>query len=427
MKTFVFEDYGFDAKTGIANFRYSYEDGMSFEEKIFYSPPGEYDERALERALFLAFLLVGTSYFKTFPTPNVRFAKGHIDKWQADFLNKVYGEGLSQFAFENELSRSDLAQFSATTETVEFEPVAYSGQGRLVLESGGKDSLLTSVLLENQDDDFQPWYVSYGTAKHPNILDDLGTPLLTATRSIDIEKITHAMENGGLNGHVPVTYILASLAVIQAVLTGRSEVLVSIAHEGEEPHAMIGDLPVTHQWSKTWEAEQLFAEYVERYVSSDIKVGSPLRSYSELRVAELFYQYAWSDYGRRFSSCNRANYLQGADNAELKWCGECPKCANAYLLFAPFVDYEELKSLFNGKDLFKKESLQHTFKGLLGIDGIMKPFECVGEIDELRYAYHAAVNKGGYGTLSFEVPESDFDYMREYLSQSWASDSIRLL
>jgi hypothetical protein len=159
---------------------------------------------------------------------------------------------------------------------------------------------------------------------------------------------------------------------------------------------------------------------VSRYITPDIRIGSPLRVYSELRVAELFVEHAWEKYGHQFSSCNVANYEQGADNTTLKWCGNCPKCANSYLLFAPFLPSDELKNIFNGQDLFVKPTLERTFKGLLGIDGVEKPFECIGEIDELRLAYHQAQERGGYKILPFDVPISTFDYMMQYPAQNWA-------
>lgn len=415
---FVFRSYEFDAATKTAHFRYGFEDGRRFEEKIIFDAASEeYDRETLDRALFLSFILIGTSYYKAFPSREVVFAQGVIDDWQAGFLNKVYGEGLSQYAFENGLTREDLPLFAPTGEAA--QPVAYGGRGIVALQSGGKDSLLTATLLNEAGVDYLPWYL--GTSEyHPKLLDDLGRPLVTARRVLDLDALKKAQDEGGKNGHVPVTYIVQSLALVQAILAGKNEVLVSIAHEGEEPHAMIGDLPVTHQWSKTWGAEQLFAEYLERYVSPDVRVGSPLRAYSELRVAELFFQHAWDQFGGRFSSCNRANYRQQADNSELHWCGECPKCANAFLLFAPFVDAETLTGLFAGQDLFAKPMLQETFKGLLGIDGVMKPFECVGEIDELRYAYHQAQQRGGYQPVSFEVPTAVFDYLAEHPAQDWA-------
>ena len=41
-----------------------------------------------------------------------------------------------------------------------------------------------------------------------------------------------------------------------------------------------------------------------------------------------------------------------------------------------------------------------------GIDNNLKPFECVGEIAELRRAYH--MKQPGYPDLPFNVPDSDF-------------------
>ena len=67
-----------------------------------------------------------------------------------------------------------------------------------------------------------------------------------------------------------------------------------------------------------------------------------------------------------------------------------------------------LDSLFDNHSLFAKPQLADTFKGLLGIDGFMKPFECIGEIDELRQAYH--MRQPSYPELPFSVPKSSFDY-----------------
>ena len=423
MSTFVFKDYRFDEQSATATFHYGFDDGTEYEEKVTFKDvkPG-YNAEVLDRALFLSFILAGTSYFKTFPTPNVVFEKGGLDDWQAEFLNAVYQEGLSQFAFENTLRRQDLAQFSAVG--TPLQATAYDGEGVIALQSGGKDSLLTASLLNEKSTGFTSWYIA-NSAHYPALLDTLGAPLRTALRVIDREKLIDASSRGGRNGHVPVTYIVASYALIDAVLHGSNTLLLSIGHEGEEPHDWIDDLPVNHQWSKTWPAEQKFAEYVRRYLSPDIRIGSPLRSFSELKIAELFVAHAWEKYGHTFSSCNRANYMQGADNTQLKWCGECPKCANSFILFAPFLPAEELKSLFNGQDLFEKPLLTETFKGLLGIDGVMKPFECVGETDELRRAYHMAMARGGYKPVPFDVPDSDFDYEKRYDSQGWANEMVQ--
>ncbi len=422
MTKFIFKNYEFNYKDSTAKFHYAFDNGYRFVEQVkFFDDSNQCDTELMRRALFLAFILIGTSYYKAFPTTNVEM-EYPIDGWQAKFFNRVYQEGLGQFAFENELKREDLVNFKATSPIPE-KAVDYKGNGMLVLQSGGKDSLLTATLLTKKGFNFIPWYVS-SSEIYPDLLDKLGNVPRICVRKIDIENLQKAASEGAKNGHVPITYILQSLAVVQAILLGKTQVITSIAHEGEEPHTKIGDLKVTHQWSKTWVAEQDFSEYVKRYISPGIQVGSIIRSLSELRVAELFYKNCWEKFGSEFSSCNVSNYLQGANNRKLLWCSECPKCANSYLLFAPFVPVDKLSKIFGGKSLFQEPALEFTFKGLLGIDGVRKPFECVGQVDELRWAYHQAVKKG-FDKLLFEVPGSDFDYTKTYPAQDWAEKMLQ--
>jgi hypothetical protein len=419
MSKFIFKHYDFDHSTLTASFRYGFQNGLDFKEEVQFASAGDYDQDTFDRALFLSFILVGTSYYKLFPSVEVELEVGTLDAWQVDFFNAVYQDGMSQFAYENHLTRRDLAHFSVTT-TQSNTPKPYKGRGALALQSGGKDSLLTTSMLLESGQSFTPWYISY-SPQHPAVLDTLGTPLRIVTRNIDRNKIASATELGGLNGHVPVTYIVYSFAVIDAILSGSGMILASIGHEGEEPHAWIGDLPVNHQWAKTWSSELAMADYVTRYIAPGLQIGSPLRIYSELKIVEMFVEYAWQKFGHSFSSCNVANYKQGKDNSSLYWCSNCPKCASSFLMFAAFLPAGELMSIFSNQDLFSKESLTDTFKGLLGIDGFIKPFECVGEIDELRLAYHKAQSRGGYSVLPFEVPLSSFDYQATYPGQDWAN------
>ncbi len=422
--SFQFKNYSFDDATKQADFVYV-NNGIQFTESISFinMVPG-YNTEALERALFLAFVLIGTSYYKTFPTEGVELLVGEIDEWQAEFFSSVYQEGLSQFASENSLTRSDLAHFVASGTGSRATDYIATDQSPLVLQSGGKDSLLLATLLSQKHTVFDAWNLSSGSS-HPSVLDTIGNSLVTATRQIDTENLTNAGEHGALNGHVPVTYIVLSIALVQAILLGKDTVLSAIGHEGEEPYMYIGDLPVSHQWSKTWKAEQQLAKYIKNYISPVIQLGSPLRKYSELKIAELFTSESWEAYAHQFSSCNVGNYKQGQNNQMLGWCGDCPKCANSFLLFAPFVDPTNLIEVFSGENLFQKPSLVETFKGLLDVDGVVKPFECVGETDELRLAYHLAHQKSsGEYVLPFTVDDSGFDYEAAYEHQTWTDDYI---
>ena len=54
----------------------------------------------------------------------------------------------------------------------------------------------------------------------------------------------------------------------------------------------------------------------------------------------------------------------------------------------------------------------------------MKPFECVGETDELRLAYHMAV-QNDHTPLGFDVPTSNYDKDRLSDAQPWATQMIQ--
>ena len=448
---FRFLSYYFDRSTYTATFVYQGIDNIIFTEKIFFAPkPGTNTSsfnllddpgltQLLDQAMFLAFILIGTSYYKAHPTKNIRLDRP-LDDFQARFFSTVFQEGLSQYAFENRLTRDKLATFKPTPGFQNKPAVEYRGQGVLALQSGGKDSLLVAELLNEHNINFVPWYISSSSDRsHPNVIDHLDDGFNHQKASVVYRQIDHLhlQPTGGLNGHVPVTFIVESLALIQAILNNQNVILTSIGREGEEPHAMIGDLPVNHQWSKTWQAEQLMTEYIKRYLSPDLHLGSPIRHLSELRIADLFVQKCWQKYGYSFSSCNEANYKQNNQNSTLKWCGHCAKCANSYLLFCPFIPPQFLQSLFGDKDLFLDQNLIQIFKGLLGVGGEMKPFECVGSVEELRSAYHHRMTtppiplpqspgatqttywQPVYANLPFRVPESDFNYLAESNNQEY--------
>ena len=427
MSKFIFEKYAFDADTTTALFMYSLDGERQFTETVRFMPPSTpYQKDVLDRALELAFFVVGTSYYKCFPTASAEYRGKRFTKKQAAFLNHVYRDGLSQFIFENQLDPSAMLQVEGHGK--ELQSLSYEGTGVLSLQSGGKDSLLLGELLNEQKVSYTTWYMT-SSKTYPKIIARLnGQEPRLAYRSIDKNALKLAAEQGGLNGHVPVTYIALSYALIDAVLHGENTVLAAVGTEGNEAHAMVGDLPINHQWSKTWEAEQLFADYVTTCISPDLRVGSPLRSFSELRIAELFEQLCWAPYSYGFSSCNLANYEQGELNTDLKWCGTCPKCANTFLLFSPFVIPYELRRIFDGVNLFASENLkvQRAFKGLLGVEGVMKPLECVGEVEELRTAYSMAQAKYGEVAchLPFAVPEGTFDYKKLASRQDWTSEYL---
>ncbi len=429
-RPFEFIGYDFDENSLRAQFHYrggAAKNTLDFVETVDFSDrapkSAQLSDKAkstLERALFFAFIVIGTSYYKAFPSKTVKLSE-RLSDWRARFFDAVYQEGLSQFAFENQFERKDLAHFDSFQDVHNETPEKLSKNSTpLVLQSGGKDSLLTAELLNESGREWTALYIS-NTDSYPEIINELGASnVQIIKRQIDLEAFEKAKNLGSKNGHVPVTYINVAIALIQAIINGQTEIITSIGHEGAENHAIIkssdpneNDLSVNHQWSKTAEAERYLQKYIENFISPSISVHSLIRQYSELKIAQLFVTKCWDKYGHKFSSCNRANYGQGTNNRVLSWCGECAKCANSYLLFAPFLESSELNSIFKDqKSLFEKPELETIFKGLLGIDNIIKPFECIGEIDELRKAYH--MKNPNYPDLPFTVPNSDFDIEKLY-------------
>ena len=393
---FTFLEYNYDKMSNKASFKYRGKHDIIFTEKIkFASRATDYDEKILNEALFMAFIILGTSYYKAKPTTSIELPQ-KIDEAQKTFFNKVYQEGLSQFAFENHLKRSDLAQFKAQKTLKNPTTNIIAGQAKnLCMVSGGKDSLLSYEKLKEQGILTEIAYIS-PNGTYPTILNELGTPLIIE-RHIDKENLKKA---DGLNGHVPVTLINEAISLIQAILINANHIEFGIGKEGLEPHAWIDNLPVNHQWSKTEEAQSLIKNYVKTYIAKNITIGSCLENLTELEIAKEFAEKCWDKYADKFSSCNVTNYKQNKDNKNLEWCGKCAKCANSYLLFCPFVPYEKQKKFFD-HDLFEDPNLTEIFKGLLGVDGVMKPFECIASIDELRWAYRHKLPD--YASLQFTI------------------------
>jgi hypothetical protein len=86
-----------------------------------------------------------------------------------------------------------------------------------------------------------------------------------------------------------------------------------------------------------------------------------------------------------FHSCNRAFHVEVARRLD-SWCGECDKCCFVDLVLAPFLGAAELSSIFAGREPLSNAALEERFATLLGATGELKPFECVGDVEECRAA-----------------------------------------
>jgi len=398
---FIFKSYEFNANSKTLYLYYSLDGLLEFCESYYfdfeYAP---YDTVALERAIQALFFMAGVSYYKTYLPPEIVIEKGELDKQMAAFFSKTYQKGLGEYFFVNQLDPLTPVPFSETASSL--DPLStIPGDGLLVGIGGGKDSLVSVELLRNQAKNLATCSVGHRPQLEP-LVARIGLPHYWVERTWDRRLLNHNAQ-GALNGHVPISAILACVCTVVAILSGRQEVLVSNEQSANEPTLNYRGVDINHQYSKSLEFEQDYQSFLSHTLKGRVGYYSFLRPLSEIYIAELFSQLGFEKYNDVFSSCNRAFTAQ---SHKLFWCGQCPKCAFTFLAFTPFIAREKLEALWDGKNLLLDPSLERIYRQLLGIEGA-KPLECVGEVKESRVAMHLAQTVyPELANFQFELPQN---------------------
>jgi hypothetical protein len=190
-----------------------------------------------------------------------------------------------------------------------------------------------------------------------------------------------------LNGHVPITAVITAAALVAAVLDGRDAVVLSNEWSASAPTLVHEGRSVNHQWSKSAEFEEGFAQLVAGALGPEIAVFSYLRSRSELWVAQQFAQL--KEFHGVFRSCNRSFHQNPTERLD-HWCGTCDKCCFIDLILAPFMEAPDLDGVFGGHEPLNDHRLQGRFETLLDLAPDNRPFECVGDVGECRAALYLA-------------------------------------
>ncbi|NBX66378.1 MAG: UDP-N-acetylmuramoyl-L-alanine--D-glutamate ligase [Proteobacteria bacterium] len=381
--TFLFEQYSFDATTGELRLRYAYDNGISFEEVITFKPPfSDYDDGELDSLFRLLFLLSGVSYYKAYVPPRLECKAFPLDAATARWMEKVYKNGLGEFAFKNGLDLQDRVHFVAGAE---HTPKIHSAARRhndkkiLVPVGGGKDSVVTLEALRQAGFDVTCFALGGAAGAATPIADCIrvsGLPSIYVSRVIS-PSLIDLNKTGVYNGHVPITAILSAIALVAAVLYGYRAVVMSNEHSANAPNIKIGDIEINHQYSKSFGFEQDMAQYVREHVAPDLLYFSLLRPLGEIDIARRFAKL--ESYHGVFRSCNTA-FRQDALLRGKHWCCNCPKCRFVFLALAPFMNKDRLTSVF-GQNMLDDATQTEGFAELCGVSAY-KPFECVGELEE---------------------------------------------
>lgn len=399
-KQFIFRSYGFDAATGDVALTYAI-DNEEFIERLKFplpvNPPpyqgGVGGGDVLDRALFALHLVAGVSYYKAKLPPEIIIESGSLNADQAKFWNDLYTLGLGEFFFRNNLDFRGYVNFPVLDA---FSP-PFMGEsegvprktGSIVPIGGGKDSLVAIELLRSAGIDFD--LLMFGNhSRIREVAAEVGKSLLQVTRTID-PKLIDLNAAGAWNGHVPITAYVSIASMITALLHGKRDVVFANERSANTGNAEVDGIMINHQYSKSLDAERALQNYLSSFVSKDVRCFSVLRPMSELDIARRFA--ANGKYFNVFSSCNK-NFKQGGVPSVTRWCGKCPKCAFVFVMLGAFIPRRRMVEMF-GEDLLMRADLAEMYKDLTGY-GALKPWECVGEFEEVIAAFALIHGRGEY-------------------------------
>jgi hypothetical protein len=405
MKTyssFHFSGHFWNHHTGKIVLRYALDDEVHFEETILLPEPVSEEklkERGfvIDRLLDALHIIGGISYYKTSIPKTMVLKEQTLTKSEAHFWDTLYQKGLGEFFYKNKIDFHCLINFPFDAKKTNRKLTIgerkkkhddakdLSGKRVLVPIGGGKDSMVTIELLRKAGAN-----ITLLRLGEDDIITELanraGLPILNVKRILP-DGLFEMNESGALNGHVPISAYLSILAVLMAELYDFDAVVMSNERSANSGNLLWKGMEINHQWSKSMEFEKELQRYLFDSVSSTVEYFSALRPLSELSIAQIF-----SDYPQYFdtvTSCNRNWKIQEDEDDESEeekklWCGECPKCAFVYAIFAAFIEPTTLEKMF-GENLFQSKELLKLYKELLGLEG-NKPFECVGTPEEVKTA-----------------------------------------
>jgi len=394
-ETFYFEDFSFAPETGALSLQYSLDEDLQFEEVWNFPISHQIPNTELQKAFQGLWLMCGISYYKAYLSKNIVIKNHKLSEEQARFFEKIYLHGLGEFFYENKIDPNGLINFPFDEVSKRAsEPSRLELSGTLIPVGGGKDSLTTIELLKESEEDLTTWAVGHGELFGP-MLEKIDLLHLQVQRKICPNLIAENAK-GVLNGHVPISAILAFASVVTALLHGKKYIALSNESSANEANVKMYGMAINHQYSKTLEFEQDFQAYVSDNISDQVHYFSFLRPLKEIQIAQIFCSMCFEKYKIDFSSCNR-NFTIATQNRSMSWCGKCSKCAFVACIFAPYLDRTQMKELF-GCEVFQQPEILGFIPELLG-QTEHKPFECVGEYAEVEYAINQAVATGNWSEL----------------------------
>lgn len=355
-------------------------DGRTFVETVTFEGVKSLEAPAVVALAQLWYLIAGLSYYKAGAARRIDVGTTPLGTQGRRLLKAALSDGLGEFAYRNQIPLSDVT-IEGRSGVEPFEPFVDTNRV-LTPFGGGIDSVVTTERLRRSVDQTL-FVVSPSTGRFTPLEETAavtGLDVVRASRTLDPQIVRG--DESFFNGHVPVTAMVTLLAAVAAVASGRGGVALSNEHSSSVANLRWYNSDINHQWSKSWNAENLIGHAIAERVGDELVVASYLRDRSELWVAQMFSEL--EQYHHVFRSCNRA-FAQVLDQRSPQWCGECDKCLFVNLILAPFMSRPALRAIFSSEPL-SDPARDAQLRTLVGLGAEHKPFECVGDPDESAVA-----------------------------------------
>ena len=395
--TFYFERFKFDKNSLKASFFYSFDEKEFFEEIIDFKNLDfklreNIDLEIINNLLYHLHIALWISYYKLFPTKDLIIKSGFLDDKQINFWKKFYKNWLWEFFIKNNFDFKDILNFENFIPTISNKIwkkiiIKKLRDFSLLMWWGGKDSIVSSIILEEKNKNFDAFVFGKIDKIKEDSLKILWKNTMLVKRELS-ENLFEFNKKWYYNWHVPITWIIAFVSLVSAYLYNYKNIVLSNEASACEENITWKWLKINHQYSKSEEFEKDFRKYVKNYIW-DFNYYSILRDKFELEIAEIFAKKA-SKFFHYFSSCNK-NFKINWKKQDKRWCCNCEKCAFVYLILWVYLEEEQLIEIF-WENLFENKNLLNTYKWLLWFNE-HKPFECVGTFEESRIAFKKNIER----------------------------------
>lgn len=400
---FSFQRYDYTLKDGNLSAKFYF----SLDDKYFFTPSFEIpfrkfyrwnmlNDSQLDTLIFNIGMIELISYWKLACPKKVYISPFNLEEKQILWWKKLYFNGLGEFFYLNGIKENvnDFMNIICESDkSCEKLNISLS-ETTLVPVGGGKDSVVTIELLKNKMP-IIPLIINPRGATNECVATAGFSEEQTAVIKRTLDSTMLRMNNEGfLNGHTPFSAMLAFYTVLIGFATNSKYIALSNESSANEP--TVPDSEINHQYSKSVEFENDFRNYVNDYISSDIQYFSFLRPINEVQIASLFAKN--KEYYKVFKSCNVGSKTDS-------WCGKCPKCLFTWIIMSPFISENELTEIF-GKNLLNDNDLIPIMKQLKG-EVEVKPFECVGTVEEVNACLSYGQQTSGLENLLNQYDEAN--------------------